>query len=449
MADAKQAETLQLLQDVLKKAKAAGATDADAVLSDSASVSVTRRNGEPESLVRSEEAEIGLRVLVGGKQAIVSSSDRSPEALQQMAERAVAMARMVPEDKFAGLADPADIAKSFPDLDLYDATDLSVEKMTEMADTAENAALDVEGITNSDGAECSVSKETSYYAATNGFVGGYSASGFSLSVSVIAGEDTQMETDYDFDSAAFLKDLADPLSIGRSAGERAVKALNPRKGPTKTMPVVFDRRMAGGIIGSLAGAISGSAVARGTTFLKDSMGKQIFPANISVIDDPFLKRGARSHPFDGEGVTPQKRSIIDNGVLTGWLLDTSSAKQLGLKTTGNAARSASSPPSPRAANFYMQPGSKSVEELIKDIDEGFFVTQLMGSGANPVTGDYSRGARGFWIEKGQITYPVAEMTIAGNILQMWLDLEAANDLQFKYGVDTPTLRIAKMTVAGA
>lgn len=449
MADAKQAETLQLLQDVLKKAKAAGATDADAVLSDSASVSVTRRNGEPESLVRSEEAEIGLRVLVGGKQAIVSSSDRSPEALQQMAERAVAMARMVPEDKFAGLADPADIAKSFPDLDLYDATDLSVEKMTEMADTAENAALDVEGVTNSDGAECSVSKETSYYAATNGFVGGYSASGFSLSVSVIAGEDTQMETDYDFDSAAYLKDLADPLSIGRSAGERAVKALNPRKGPTKTMPVVFDRRTAGGIIGSLAGAISGSAVARGTTFLKDSMGKQIFPANISVIDDPFLKRGARSHPFDGEGVTPQKRSIIDNGVLTGWLLDTSSAKQLGLKTTGNAARSASSPPSPRAANFYMQPGSKSVEELIKDIDEGFFVTQLMGSGANPVTGDYSRGARGFWIEKGQITYPVAEMTIAGNILQMWLDLEAANDLQFKYGVDTPTLRIAKMTVAGA
>ena len=325
-------------------ARGPGATDADAVLSDSASVSVTRRNGEPESLVRSEEAEIGLRVLVGGKQAIVSSSDRSPEALQQMAERAVAMARMVPEDKFAGLADPADIAKSFPDLDLYDATDLSVEKMTEMADTAENAALDVEGITNSDGAECSVSKETSYYAATNGFVGGYSASGFSLSVSVIAGEDTQMETDYDFDSAAFLKDLADPLSIGRSAGERAVKALNPRKGPTKTMPVVFDRRMAGGIIGSLAGAISGSAVARGTTFLKDSMGKQIFPANISVIDDPFLKRGARSHPFDGEGVTPQKRSIIDNGVLTGWLLDTSSAKQLGLKTTGNAARSASSPP---------------------------------------------------------------------------------------------------------
>ena len=449
MADAKQAETLQLLQEVLKKAKAAGATDADAVLSDSASVSVTRRNGEPESLVRSEEAEIGLRVLVGGKQAIVSSSDRSPEALQQMAERAVAMARMVPEDKFAGLADPADIAKSFPDLDLYDATDLSVEKMTEMADTAENAALDVEGVTNSDGAECSVSKETSYYAATNGFVGGYSASGFSLSVSVIAGEDTQMETDYDFDSAAYLKDLADPLSIGRSAGERAVKALNPRKGPTKTMPVVFDCRTAGGIIGSLAGAISGSAVARGTTFLKDSMGKQIFPANIAVIDDPFLKRGARSHPFDGEGVTPQKRSIIDNGVLTGWLLDTSSAKQLGLKTTGNAARSASSPPSPRAANFYMQPGSKSVEELIKDIDEGFFVTQLMGSGANPVTGDYSRGARGFWIEKGQITYPVAEMTIAGNILQMWLDLEAANDLQFKYGVDTPTLRIAKMTVAGA
>ncbi|HYD18212.1 MAG TPA: TldD/PmbA family protein [Patescibacteria group bacterium] len=449
MADPKQAETLQLLQDLLKKAKSFGATDADAVLSDTTSVAVTRRNGEPESLQRSEEAEIGLRVLVGGRQAIVSSSDRAPDALAQMAERAVAMAKMVPDDKFAGLADPAELAKSFPDLDLYDPTEISVEKMAEMADAAEGAALEVEGITNSDGAECSVTKEISYFAATNGFVGGYPASGFSLSVSVIAGEDTGMETDYDFDSASYLKDLAAPELIGRNAAERAVKALNPRKGPTREMPIIFDRRTAGGVIGSLAGAISGSAVARGTTFLKDAMGKKIFPANITVVDDPFLKRGARSHPFDGEGVAPQRRNIIDNGVLTGWLLDTASAKQLGLKTTGNAARSASAPPSPRAANFYMQPGQKSVEELIADIDEGFYVTQLMGSGANPVTGDYSRGARGFWIEKGRLTYPVAEMTIAGNILQMWLDLEAANDLQFKFGVDTPTLRIAKMMVAGA
>ncbi len=449
MADAKQAETLQLLQDLLKTAKAAGASDVDIVLSDTASVSISRRHGAPESLVRSEEADIGLRVFVGRKQAIVSSSDRSSAALSQMAERAVAMARNVPEDAFAGIADPSELAKSFPELDLYDAAEISAEKMADMADAAEGAALAVKGITNSDGAECGMSKETSYYVASNGFTGGFSSSGFSISTSVIAGEGTLMETDYDYDATAFLADLAAPEKIGKSAGERAVKALNPRKGPTKPMPVVFDRRVSGGVIGSLAGAISGASVARGTTFLKDKMGQQVFAANISVIDDPFLKRGQRSHPFDGEGVAPERRSIIDKGVLTGWLLDTASARQLKLKTTGNAARSASSPPSPRPSNFYMQPGDKTVAELVKDIEEGFYVTQLMGSGANPVTGDYSRGARGFWIEKGQITYPVSEMTIAGNIMEMWLSMEAANDLVFKYGVDAPTLRFARLTVAGS
>ena len=448
MADAKKAETLQLLEGLLKKAKSSGATDADIVLSDSSSVSVQRRNGKPESLQRSEEAEIGLRVFVGKKQAIVSSSDRAPDALAQMAERAVAMARNVPEDQYAGIADVSEIAKTFPELDLYDATEIPVEKMTAMADAAEGAARAVKGVTNSEGAECGSSKDTTYYVASNGFVGGFSSSGFSLSVSVIAGEDTGMETDYDFDATVYLKDLRAPEIIGKSAGERAVSALNPRKGPTKKMPVVFDRRAAGGLIGSLAGAISGTSVARGTTFLKDKMAQQIFAPHITIVDDPFMQRGQRSHPFDAEGVTPQKRNIVDKGVLTGWLLDTASARQLKLKTTGNASRSASSPPSPRPSNFYMQAGKKTVDELIADIEEGFFVTQLMGSGANMVTGDYSRGARGFWIEKGKIAYPVAEMTIAGNLNDMWLELEAANDLQFKYGVDAPTVRIASMTVAG-
>ena len=399
--------------------------------------------------MRSEEADIGLRVLVGQKQAIVSSSDRSKEALEQMAERAVAMAKNVPEDKYAGIADPADIAKSFPDLDLYDDSELAVDKMNAMADAAETAARDVKGVTNSEGAECAVSKETVYYVASNGFAGGFSSSGFSLSVSVIAGEDTGMETDYDFDSAAFLKDMKNPEAIGRNAGERAVSALNPRKGPTRNLPVVFDRRVSGGLVGSLSGAISGVSVARGTTFLKEKMGEQIFSPDITIVDDPFMKRGLRSHPFDAEGIAPQKRNIIDKGVLTGWLLDLSSARQLGLKTTGNASRSASSPPSPKPSNFYMLAGTKTVEELLKDIEEGFFVTQLMGSGANMVTGDYSRGARGFWIEKGRISYPVSEMTIAGNIKDMWKDLTAANDLEFKTGVDAPTLRIAGMTVAGS
>jgi PmbA protein len=449
MTTAVRQETLNLLQDLLTLAKAKGASAADAVLSDSQSLSVNRRFAKPEALVRSEEAEIGLRVLVGQKQAIVSSSDRSKEALEQMAERAVAMAKNVPEDKYAGIADAAEIAKSFPDLDLYDPAELAVEKMAAMADAAESAARDIKGVTNSEGAECAMSKETMYYAATNGFAGGFSSSGFSLSVSVIAGEDMGMETDYDYDSTAFLKDMKDPASIGRNAGERAVKSLNPRKGPTKNMPVVFDKRISGGLIGSLAGAISGSSVARGTTFLKDKMGEQLFAADITIVDDPFMKRGLRSHPFDAEGIAPQKRNIIDKGVLTGWLLDLSSARQLKLKSTGNASRSASSPPSPRPSNFYMMAGQKSVEELLKDIEEGFFVTQLMGSGVNMTTGDYSRGAKGFWIEKGKITYPVSEMTIASNIKDMWKNLAAANDLEFKTGVDAPTVRIAGMTVAGA
>ncbi|MFN7113695.1 MAG: TldD/PmbA family protein [Alphaproteobacteria bacterium] len=441
-------EMLNVLQDLLKTAQGFGATSADAVLADSTSVSVQRRLGKAESLSRSEEAEVGLRVFVGKRQAIVSSSDKSPDTLRQMAERAVAMARAVPEDAYAGIADAAQLATSFPDLDMYDDAQISVEKMTELADAAEDAARAVSGVTNSEGAECSAGSEAVYYAASNGFAQGYAGSGFSLSVSVIAGRDTAMETDYEYDSVTFLSDLKNPADIGRAAGERAVAALNPRKGKTKQMPVIFDRRVSGGIIGSLAGAVSGGTVARGTTFLKDKMGQQIFAADITVVDDPFMKRGMRSHPFDAEGVAPSRRNIVENGVLTGWLLDLASARQLGLQTTGNATRGASSPPSPRAANFYMQPGSVPPDALIADITEGLFVTQMMGSGANPVTGDYSRGARGFWIENGKIAYPVSEMTIAGNIKDMWMNLTAANDLVFKYGLDAPTLRIEGMTVAG-
>ncbi len=441
--------TLMLLQDLLKKAKSFGATSADVVLSDSSSVSINRRLGKPESVHRAEEADIGLRVFVGKRSAIVSSSDRDPAALAEMAERAVAMARCVPEDPFAGIADPSEIAKIFPELDLYDTAEVSVEKMNDFADRAEGAARSIKGVTNSDGAEFGCGKDTVYYVASNDFVGSYSSSGYSLSVSVIAGEDTGMETDSDFDSAVFLADLKDPETIGRSAGERAVKALKPRKVATQQVPVVFDNRISGGLIGSLAGAISGAAVARGTTLLKDKMGAQIFSSGITIMDDPFLKRGNRSHPFDGEGVTPQKRAIIDKGVLTGWLLDLGSARQLGLKTTGNAARGAGSPPTPKPSNFYMQPGDVTFDALIKDIEKGFFVTQMMGNGGNIVTGDYSRGARGFWIEAGKVSYPVAELTIAGNLMDMWRSCAPANDLELKYGIDAPSLRIDGMTVAGA
>lgn len=449
VADAQTESTLALLQGLLKKAGGFGATAADIVLSDSSSVSVNRRLGKPESIHRSEEADIGLRVFVGRRSAIVSSSDRSAEALEQMAERAVAMAKNVPEDPYAGLADPSETAKIFPELDLYDGTEISVDKMNDYADRAEQAARAVKGITNSEGAEFGSGRDIVYYVASNGFTGSYSSSGFSLSVSVIAGEDTGMETDYDFDSAAFLSDLKAPEKIGLGAAERAVRSLHPRKPQTGKVPVIFDRRISGGLIGSLAGAISGAAVARGTTLLKDKMGQQVFSSGITIMDDPFLKRGNRSHPFDGEGVTPQKRAMIEKGVLTGWLLDLNSARQLGLKTTGNAGRGSGSQPSPRAANFYMQPGHVTLDELVKNIDQGFYVTSMMGSGGNIVTGDYSRGAKGFWIENGQISYPVAELTIAGNLNDMWRSCTPANDLELKYGIDAPSLRIDGMTVAGA
>jgi PmbA protein len=449
MSDLQQEKIVALLDGLLKTAKTCGATAADIVLSDSTSLTIARRLGKPESIHRSEEAEIGLRVFVGQRSAIVSSSDRSPEGLQQMAERAVAMARNVPEDKYAGLADADQLSKNIPDLDLYDASDVSIDTMNDMADTAEQAALEIKGITNSEGAEFGCGRDTVYFVTSNGFRGNYSSSGFSLSVSVIAGVGEGMETDYDFDSSTFLSDLEAPEKIGREAGMRTLRALSPRKGATGKVPVVFDKRVSGGLIGSLAGAISGNAVTRGTTFLKDSLGKQIFSKEVNIIDDPFIKRGSRSHPFDGEGVAPQRRVMVENGVLTGWLLDLSSARQLGLQSTGNASRGTGSPPSPKPANFYMQAGTLSFDDLIKDIDGGFYVTQLMGSGANPVTGDYSRGAKGFWIEKGRIAYPVSEMTIAGNIKDMWLQLTAANDLEIKHGIDTPTLRIDSMVVAGA
>ncbi len=438
----------QLLEDILKKSKTLGADAADIVLCESTSLAVTRRLGKQESLTRSEESEVGLRVLVGQRQAIVSSADIAPDALFFMAERAVTMARAVPEDPFAGIAAENELATSLPDLDLYDSTELSIEKMNALADEAENAARAVSGVTNSDGAEASQGQEAVFYLATNGFKGGFSSSGFNLSVSIIAGTGTAMETDYDFDSTTFFKDLRSAAEIGHAAGTRAVRALNPRKGKTRQLPVIFENRVSGGVIGSLASAISGGAVARGTTLLKDKMGAKIMPDNVSIIDDPFLRRGARSHPFDAEGLAPCKRTIIENGVLTGWLLDLASARQLGLRSTGNASRGTSAPPSPRPANFYMLPGPKSPEELVAEIEEGFFVTEMMGSGANIVTGDYSRGARGFWIENGKIAYPVSEMTIAGNILEMWMNLAPANDLSHRYGIDAPTLRIDGMTVAG-
>lgn len=440
---------LNLLENLIKQAKEQGADSADALLGEAVSLRVARRLGEAEALERSEDFDLGLRVFVGRKQAIVSSTDRDPKTLKMLVERAVSMARAVPDDPFAGIADPDEIAKNWPELDLFDVSEPSAEQLIAGADAAEAAAMAVAGVTNSDGAEFSWGRDTGYYVASNGFAGSYSSSGAGLSVSVIAGEGTGMERDYDYSSACHLSDLDAPEKIGKSAGERTVKMLHSRKMATGKFPVIFDPRVSGGLVGLLAGATSGSAIARGTSFIKDRMGQQIFGEGITIIDDPFRKRGPRSRPFDGEGVAPRRREIIKDGILQGWILDLRSARQLKMKTTGNASRGTGGPPSPKVSNFYMMAGTKTPQDLIAEAGTGFYVTSLMGSGTNLVTGDYSHGARGFWIERGQIAFPVSEMTIAGNLKDMWMQLTAANDLKFRYGIDAPTIRIDGMMVAGS
>ena len=439
---------LNLLDDLIAKARAAGADAADAVLFDSASVSLAQRLGKTEKLERSESGDLGLRVFVGKRQAIVSSTDRSAKALGELVERAIAMARVVPEDGFAGIADPEQLSRSWPDLDICDTEEPSSETLIERARIAEEAAMAVEGVTNSEGADASWSRSTIAIAASNGFAGSYGVSRQSLSASVIVGTGTGMERDYDYDSKVYGADLRDAAGIGREAGERAVRRLNPRRVKSCKVPVFFDPRVSRGLLGHLTGAISGPSIARGTSFLKDKMGQRIFAPSITIVDDPHVKRGLRSRPFDAEGVEVTRRTLIEDGVLTTWLLDLRSARQLGLQTTGHAARGTSGPPGPAPANVYMAAGKRSRADMLAEIKDGFYVTDLMGMGVNGVTGDYSRGAGGFWIENGQLAYPVNEITIAGNLKDMFLNMEAADDLELRFGMDAPTVRIDGMTIAG-
>jgi PmbA protein len=442
-------DALTLLGDVVARATKTGADGADAVLFESASLSHAQRLGKVEKLERSESYDLGLRVLIGKRQAIVSSNDRSPAALSELIERAIAMAKTVPEDPYCGLAAADELARDWPSLDLEDPTEPAPEILIARAGAAEDAARAVPGVTNSEGAEASWSRSKVALVASNGFAGSYSGTHSSISAAVLAGAGTGMERDYDYSTAVWAEDLLDAAAIGKTAGERAVKRLNPRKVPTQKVPVVFDPRVAGGMLRHLVGAISGPAISRGTSFLKDKLGQRIFPAGLAIIDDPHRRRGLRAKPFDGEGVRNQRRALIEDGVLQTWLLDLRSARQLGLRTTGHASRGTSGPPGPAPTNLYMEPGKVTPDALIADIKQGFYVGELMGMGVNGVTGDYSRGAAGFWIDDGKLAYPVSEVTIAGNLKDMFLHLTPANDLVFKTGSDAPTLRIEGMTVAGA
>ncbi|HEX7197929.1 MAG TPA: metallopeptidase TldD-related protein [Dongiaceae bacterium] len=442
------AHPLDLLDDLLRRARKAGADAADALLVEGASLTVAERLGRPEKLERAEGQDLGLRVLIDKRQAIVSSTDFSTRAMDELISRAVAMARVVPEDPFCGIADPSEIATSIPDLDLSDPEEPTTETLIERVRAGEAAARAVPGVTNSEGAEASWGRSRIALAASNGFRQGYALSHSGISVAVIAGEGTAMERDYDFSSVVHASELEDPALVGRRAGEKAVRRLNPRKVATTKVPVIFDPRVANGLVGHLAGAVNGASIARGVSFLKDKLGQRVLPAGLDIVEDPLRRRGLRSAPFDGEGLPTQRRKLVEDGVLTTWVLDLRSARQLGLKSTGNASRGTSGPPSPSTRNLHLEPGPLSPKELMADIASGFYCTELIGFGINNVTGDYSRGAAGFWIEKGEIAYPVSEITIAGNLKDMFLNLTPANDLVFRYATNAPTIRIEGLTVAG-
>ena len=442
-----QSALTDLAERLVAAAGRAGADAADALAVRSVSLAVEVREGAVEESERSEGDDVGLRAFVGRRQAVVSTNDVNAN-VAELAERAVAMAKAAPEDPFAGLADPARLARDVPDLDLLDPDLPTVALLEERAQRAERAGLAVNGVTKSGGASASAGIGGMVLVTSHGFRGAYLSSGQSVSMTAIAGEGTAMERDYDYSSTLHGADLDPPEKVGRTAGERTVERLNPRKVKSKRVPVVFDRRIAGSLVSHLASAINGAAVARKTSFLKDRLGQRLFRPGIQVLDDPLRRRGLRSRPFDAEGVATRRLAVVEDGVLASWILDSATARELGFASTGHAQRGVSSTPAPGPSNLHLATGSDTPEALMADIAEGFYVTDLIGVGVNQVTGDYSRGASGFWIENGKRSYPVSEVTIAGNLIEMFQTLLPANDLEFRFGTNAPSVRVEGLTVAG-
>ncbi|MBW6528089.1 TldD/PmbA family protein [Sphingomonas sp. RHCKR7] len=439
--------------DIVRRARAAGADAADAVYAANASSEVSVRLGALEDVGRSEGADLGLRVFVGQRSASVSTSDLSAESVGVLVDRAVAMAREAPEDRWAGLAPESRLLHgAAPLLDLADRDEPDPEALRDAAARAEAAARAVAGVTNSEGAGAAWGRSVWALATSHGFAGAYEATSHTLSASVIAGGGGAgggaMQRDHGFHATRHRAHLDSPEAIGALAGERAAARVGAGRAPSGAMPVVFDPRVGASLLGHLSGAISGSAVTRRTSFLLDSLGSAVFAPGITVIDDPHRPHGLRSRPFDGEGLPVSPVAIVSDGMLETWLLDSASARQLGLEPTGHAARGIAGAPGVTTSNLYMEAGHVPVETLIEDIVEGIYVTELIGQGVNPVTGDYSRGAAGFLIERGALGRPLTEFTIAGNLRDMFRALTPANDLVFRHGVNVPTLRVEGMTVAG-
>ncbi|MBN8871753.1 MAG: TldD/PmbA family protein [Rhodospirillales bacterium] len=439
---------LDLLADLIARARAAGADAADALLVSGTSLSAQCRLGKREHVERAEGRDLGLRVFLGQRAAIVSATSVDPTGFDALVERALAMAKVVPEDRFAGLAETAAPPDAI-DLDLVDPTEPDTEALITRALAAEEAALAVAGITNSEGAEAGFSRSEVTLVTSAGFAGHRVRTSHSVSCTALAGSGTDMQRDYDYHATVHLSDLDDPAQIGHSAAERALARMNPTRPKTAAIPVVYDPRVAGSLVGHLLGAINGASVARGASFLKEKLGQRIFAPGIFVQDDPRRRRGLRSREFDGEGTPTIARALIEDGVLTTWLLDSAAARQLGMRSTGHASRGTGGPPSPSATNVSLSGGTATPAELMADIKLGFYVTELIGMGVNGVTGDYSRGASGFMIRDGALAEPVAEVTIAGALPQMFATLVPANDLVLRRGTDAPTIRVDGMTMAGA
>ena len=443
------AEALDRAQMLCDAATRAGADAADALYYCNAATSVSMRLGSLEDVERSEGQDISLRVFVGQRSASVSTADMDPGELAGLVERCVAMAREAPEDPYAGLAPETLLFKgTVPDLDLDDASEADPEALRAAALAVEEAARAVVGVTNSEGGSASHSRTRFALATSHGFAGGYGASGHSLSASVIAGEGAAMQRDYGWHSAHHLSDLESAGDIGARAGTRAVARLNPGRAPVGKVPVVIDPRVGGSIVGHLLGAIAGPAVARGTSFLLGKEDRQLFDSGIVIRDDPHRPRGLRSRAFDGEGLPTAARDVVASGRITGWLLDTASARQLGLEPTGHASRGGGAS-GVSASNLHLAAGTVTPEALMADVAEGVYITELIGQGVNPVTGDYSRGASGFVIRDGAMAGPIAEFTIAGNLIDMFAALIPADDLEFRHATNVPTLRIDGMTVASS
>ena len=439
---------LDRLSDLIRHARAAGADAADAVLVAGTSLSVARRLGKTEHVERSEGQDLGLRVFLGKRAAMVSATNVDPATFAALAERAVAMAKVVPEDPYAGLAETAAPPDS-QDLDMADSAEPSAEHLIARAAAAEDAVLATPGVTNTEGADAGYSRGEIYLVTSAGFAGHRAGTSHSISATALVGAGTGMQRDYDYDSKVYLSDLDDPVAIGKSAAQRALARLNPTRPKTAKLPVVYDPRVATSLLGHLTGAINGASVARGTSFLKEKLGQKIFGSGIFVHDDPRRVRGPRSRVFDGEGTPTKARALVEGGVLTTWLLDSRSARQLGMGSTGHASRGTSGPPSPAASNLWLAAGTMTPEDLIADIKLGLYITELIGMGVNGVTGDYSRGAAGFMIRDGKLAEPAAEITVAGHLLEMFANMTPADNLVFRRGTDSPTVRIEGMTMAGS